>query len=174
MAGRRTGPQGFVRIGQIVGSFGLKGGLKVAPLTDFSERFEVGSLLYLDGEPREIVEAHWHKSQARLLIEGVTTIEEAEALKWKYLEVPQSDRPQLDEDEFLADDLVGMSVVEGGKTIGRVSAVVNAPAQDLLIVGDVMIPLVKEFVKRVDLEAKTITVELIEGMRPGESAEEVR
>jgi 16S rRNA processing protein RimM len=174
MAGRPTGPRGHVKVGQIVGAFGLKGGLKVVPLTEFAERFDIGSLLYLNGEPREILDLHWHKGQARLSLEGVATVEDAEDLQWQYLTIPETDRPELGQDEFLASDLVGMSVVEDGREIGKVTDVVGAPAHDLLVVDGAMIPLVREFVKTVDLKARTITVVLIPGMRPGESAEEVR
>lgn len=176
MAGRRqnTEPEGHVRVGQIVGPFGIKGGLKVVPTTDFPERFEAGSLLYLDGDAHRIVESHWHKTQVRLVLDGIETPEQAEDLKWRYLTVPAGNRPKLEGDEYLVSDLVGMSVVEGGVTLGRVKEVIRAPAQDLLCVDGTLIPCVREFVKRVDLAGRTIEVELIEGMRPGEDAEEVR
>lgn len=176
MAGRRQSPEpeGHVRVGQIVGPFGIKGGIKVAPLTDFPERFGVGSLLYLAGEPRRVTESHWHKSQVRVVVEGIETVEGAEAVKWQYLTVPASDRPELDDDEYLARELVGLTVVEDGKPIGMVDEVVPSPAHDLLRVGDALIPCVSAFVKGVDLERREITVALIDGMRPGEHAEELR
>lgn len=176
MAGRRPSPdpEGHVRVGQIVGPFGIKGGLKVAPLTDFAERFDVGSLLYLSGTAHRILESHWHKAQVRVILEDIGTVEEAEDLKWHYLTVPASERPELEDDEYLARELVGLSVVEDGKAIGIVDEVVSNPAHDLLRVGDALIPCVGAFVKKVDLKRREITVELIEGMRPGEQAEEVR
>jgi 16S rRNA processing protein RimM len=176
MAGRRQSPEpeGHVRVGQIVGPFGIKGGLKVAPLTDFPERFDVGSLLYLAGLGHKVTESHWHKSQVRIMLEDVATVEDAEALKWQYLTVPASERPELDDDEYLARELVGLTVVEDGKALGTVDEVVPSPAHDLLRVGDVLIPCVGAFIKEVDLEKREITVTLIEGMRPGDAAEEVR
>jgi 16S rRNA processing protein RimM len=170
----RTEPEGHVRVGQIVGPFGTKGGLKILLLTDFPERFQVGSLLYLRGTPRQVLELHWHRGQARVSLEGCASVEEAEALKWEYLTVPATDRPNLDDGEYLASELVGLKVVEGGRSLGTVGSVVHAPAHDLLEVGGVLIPLVSEFVKSVDLDSGKIEVELIEGMRPGEQAEEVR
>ena len=170
MGGRRpqTDPAGHVRVGQIVGVFGLKGAVKVLLLTDFPERFEAGSLLYLDGEAREVLEVFWHKGQARVRFDGVSTPEEADALKWRFLTVPQRERPELEEDEYMASDLVGLSVVERGKVLGTVDAIEHSPAHDLLSFGGVLVPLVKQFVKSVDLERRVIEVELIEGMRPGE------
>ena len=110
MGGRRpsTGPDEHIRIGQIVGPFGVHGGVKVQPLTDFEERFEPGTPVFIDSSSREILSCHWRKGQARLLLEGVGSCEEAEALRWKYLTVPASDRPILDEGEYLSADLVGL------------------------------------------------------------------
>jgi 16S rRNA processing protein RimM len=176
MAGQRPepDPEGHVRVGQIVGPFGIKGGLKVVPLTDFPERFDVGSLLYLGGEPLTVASCHWHKTQARVVFVEIRTVEQAEALKWRFLTVPATERPELDDGEYLASDLVGMSVVERGNVVGVVDEVVQAPAQDLIRVGDTLIPLVRQFVKSVDIESKKIEVELIEGLRPGQGEEDVR
>lgn len=176
MPGRpqRPDPEGHVRVGQIVGVFGTKGAMKVQPLSDFPERFEDGALLYLDGSEREVVEAMWHKGQARIRLEGFDRIEDVEPFVGAYLTVPESERPTLEEGEFLARDLVGLKVFEGGSQIGTVNEVVQAPAHDILVIDGAMIPLVREFVKSIDVPGGRIDVELIEGMRPGEEAEEVR
>ena len=168
----RTEPPGHVRVGQVVGAFGVKGMLKVLPLTDFAERFAPGSLLYLHGEPRKVLEVHWHKGQARVHLEGINTVEEANAQQWAHLTVPELDRPRLGADEFFAADLIGMSVVEKGMLLGVVQDVLHAPAQDLIQIEGALIPCVKQFVKSVDMVARKIDVELIEGMRPGDGSEE--
>ncbi|MCH8978663.1 MAG: 16S rRNA processing protein RimM [Armatimonadetes bacterium] len=172
MGGRRpsTKPDGHIRIGQIVGPFGLKGVVKVQPLTDFEERFEPGAPIFIDSCRREILSCHWQKGQVRLLLEGVGSCEEADALRWKYVTVPASDRPTLGEGEYLSADLVGLRVFEGGREIGRVEDVIKAPAHDLLKVGGTLIPAVSEFVKRVDLDEGVIEVELIDGLRPEETS----
>ncbi len=171
MGGRRpsTDPEAHIRIGQIVGPFGLDGTVKVQTFTDFQERFEPGALLFIDSSPRKILSCHWKKGQARLRLEGVRSCEEAEALRWKFLTVPASDRPELDDNEYLSADLVGLRVIEAGVEIGTVEEVVRTPAHDLLKVGGALIPAVQEFVKRVDLDEGVIEVELIDGLRPGEA-----
>lgn len=168
MAGTRPEPQDHVPIGQVVGAFGIKGTVKVAPLTDFPERFAVGATLYIGGEPFKVRGAHEHKGQFRLDLEGVTSIESAESLRSQYLTVPASDRPVLERDEFLSSDLVGMNVVEHGRSLGTVEEVVRSPAHDLLRVGDALIPAVSRFVRHIDLDERVIQVDLIEGLRPGD------
>jgi 16S rRNA processing protein RimM len=159
----------FLRVGRIVGSFGIKGQVKVEPLTDFPERMSPGSRIRLDDNWIEIERASWHKGQLILTIEGVPDRTAADGLKWKYLEAPATERPELDEDEFYTSDLYGLEVLTAaGERLGVVDDIIEGPAHDILVVGQIMIPTVKEFVKDVDLEAERITVELIPGMRPGE------
>ena len=89
--------------------------------------------------------------------------------KWEYLEAIADERPELEEDEFTMAELTGLQVVTTkGEVLGKVDEVLPYPAHDILKVGETLIPLVKEFVKEVDVKGGRITVELIEGMRPGE------
>lgn len=158
----------YVRVGQIAGAFGLKGQIKVQPLTDFStERFRKGTRLRLDGEWIEVESASVHKGRPLLKLKGIDTIDAAEALQFKFLEA--ADRPRTAKNEFLVTDLIGLSVktVEG-EELGVVDEILRNPAHEVLVAGEFMIPLVDRFVKKIDLPGKTVTVELIFGMRPGE------
>lgn len=176
MKGRRPEPvpEGHVRIGQIVGPFGLKGAIKVASLTDFIERFDPGLEVTIGTSLHLIETSQWHKTQVRLKLSGIEDCDSAEKLRGLYLTAPESDRPELEEDEFVSADLIGLKVVEGEKELGVVENVVRSALNDLLKVGDMLIPAIRQFVKKVDLEAGVIEVELIEGMRPEDDAEEVR
>lgn len=162
------------RIGRVVGIHGLKGEIKVHPLTDFPSRFAIGEVVLIKGAALTIERSFWHKGQVRLKLTGVSTPEEAEALRGAELEAADS-RLELDQDEYLTADLIGMSVVEeGGDPLGVVEAVLPAPAADILQVGQIMIPAVRQFVLQVDASERVITVRLIPGMKPGEAVEEVR
>ena len=175
MKGRRPVAESELRqIGKVVGPFGIKGMLKVQPETDFLERFEPGRTIFIKGLPYNILQTQQHKDQFRLMLDGISTVEQVEELRWAKVCVPLSDRPQLDEGEYLHEDLVGLIIIEGSKEIGKVADVLRAGAQDLLSVNGVLIPVHPQFIKDVDLAKGQIVVELIEGMRPGDEAEEVR
>ncbi len=162
-----------VPVGRIVGAFGIRGQVKVQPLTDFPERFEPGRSLLLDDEPRKIVSAHWHRMQVRIQFEGLSTVEEADEIRGRTLYVAGEDLPELEKDEYLTRDLVGLKVVDVNYgPLGKVDRVLKGTAQDLLEVGEILIPTVKQFIKSVNLKEGRIEVELIEGMRPGETPEE--
>jgi len=154
-----------VRVGRIVGAHGLKGDLKVEILTDFAERLDKGRRLRLKGDWVTVEAARIQKDRLIVHLSGIDKIDDAEALQWEYLEAPVDERPQLDEDEFVTADLIGMTVVTtDGTEIGAVTDVLLMPAHDVLVVGTVMIPAVKRFVKDVNVPDRRITVELIEGM----------
>lgn len=152
-------------VGQIVGTFGLRGAVKVNPLTDFVERFNVGSSLLIDDKPHEVLHLIWHKGQARITFDGIESIEQAEELRWKYIEAQSRDDLVLDEDEYMSDDLVGLQVVDtSGRSLGTVQAVHSRPGHDLLEIDGSLVPAVKEFVKSVDLTARKMTIEPIPGL----------
>lgn len=156
-------------IGQIVGGFGLKGQLKVVPLTDFLERFHKGARLRLNDDWVTVEAVSEHKGHLLLKLSGINDLTTAESLQWAYLYGRADDRPELDKDEYLTSDLIGLRVETiDGEQLGKVDEVMRAPAQDVLVVGEILIPAVKQFVKRVDLKSQRIVVELIGGMRPGE------
>ena len=159
----------LVPIGRIVGVHGLKGFLKVDPLTDFESRFAKGARVFLNDEELRIADCMWHKNRPLLKLPGCNSIEQAECLRGKTLYADRSEMPELDEDEFFTEDLIGLKVVTtAGESLGKVDDVWDTPAHDTLVVGEILIPVVKQFVKSIDIDEQLIVVELIPGMRPGE------
>jgi 16S rRNA processing protein RimM len=157
------------RIGQIVGSFGLKGHVKVTPFTDFTERFDAGTRLRLKDDWITIETVSEHKGHLILKLSGVTNRTAAEALQWNFLEGDITERPELEKDEYFTSDLIGLiAETTDGEILGPVGSILPSPAHDTLVIGEIMVPAVKQFVKLVDVKAKRIVLQLIPGMRPGE------
>ena len=154
-----------IRVGQIVGAFGIKGQVKVKPLTDFIERFDVGKRLRLHDDWVTVKACGEHKGSLVLTLSGVSDRTNAESLQWAYLEAVAEERPELDEDEFLTSDLIGLQAVdEDGISLGIVKRVDRYPAHDVLVIGDVLVPAVSQFVVKVDLDGKKIVLRPIPGM----------
>jgi 16S rRNA processing protein RimM len=166
-----TSPRVPQKVGRIVGTHGLRGQLKIEVLTDFDRYFEKGRRLLLKGDWLEIAETKWHKGRPLVSLYGINSIDKAQPLQWEYLEaIPLADE-ELSTDEYRVADLVGLEVQTlEGTSLGKVDEVHAMPAQDVLQVGEVMLPLVKEFIKEIDLERGLIKVSLIPGML-GEEAE---
>lgn len=159
----------WTRIGQIVGKFGLQGHVKVLPLTAFVARFTEGARLRLGDEWVEVESVGEGKGHLRLKLVGVDDATSAEALQWQFLEGLADERPPLEDDEFLTSDLIGLRAeTSSGELLGQVDDVKSMPAHDVLVVGEILVPAVKQFVKAVNLEEGKIVLELIPGMKPGE------
>lgn len=154
-------------VGKIVGAFGLKGHVKVEVISNIASRFDRGETLFIDDKAYKIQECKIHKGRPLLKLAGIESMTEAERFQWKILEA--EGEPELDEDEYLLEDLIGLKVVTTeGEELGEVEDIEDYPAHEVVLVAGIRIPLIEHFVKDIDLDKEVMTVQLIYGMRPGE------
>lgn len=176
--GERPGKDGLLAVGMILRPHGIRGAVVVEVLSDFPGRFLPGSRLLLETEGtfREVVvsSSSLHKGRLLVYLEGVDDRGRAERLRNCCLWIPERQADTLGEGEYWIHELVGMRVFrEDGSELGRVGDIVLRDAQDSITVvrpdrHEFQVPFVGEFVKRVDIGDRTITVRLIEGMVPGD------
>lgn len=84
----------------------------------------------------------------------------AEALRGRELVVDDVHAPQLDEDEYWAEQLVGCSVADGERSLGEVRALLALPSCEVLELDDgTLVPLVRDAIRSVDVEARRIEVD---------------
>ncbi len=153
----------MIRVGQISGAFGIQGAVKVLPLTDFQDRFEAGSELYLSGEPRRV---EWSRERGQGLIVKLIGVENrtlAELLQGLYLELPASESKPLPEGRYYHHQLVGLEVTtQGGRVLGTLADVLERPANDVWVARqgslEQLIPATREAVVEVDLAAGRVVV----------------
>lgn len=144
-------------------------------MSDYPERFlpERELILETDDSAQEkvLIEKSFHsKGHIVLKLSGVNGRDEAEQIRGGRLLIPESKASALEEGEFWAHDLIGMTVLgEEGNELGEVADVLCGNAQDLLNItakdgGSFQLPIVKTFVENIDLEGRKITIKLIKGM----------
>src|SRR5215467_11858712 len=102
----------FVAVAKVTKTQGRKGEVAAALLTDFPERFaERKRLFALDERDRrrEVqLEDHWfHKGGVVLKFAGVDSISQAEELIGCEIQIPASERAELEDDSVYISDLVG-------------------------------------------------------------------
>ncbi|MBQ3921544.1 MAG: 16S rRNA processing protein RimM [Firmicutes bacterium] len=159
-----------IRIGQITSAVGIKGEVRVFPYTDIPERFKKLGEVELDGTSVKIESSRVAKNMVVLKLAGTDDRNAAERLRGKDLFVQREKLSGIPEDTFFIQDLEGLCVVdEEGRPVGTLSAVYQRSVQDLYEITredgkTFLLPAVKEFVRKIDLEAGTITVRLIEGI----------
>lgn len=163
--------EGFVAVGFVRTSFGLRGELKIEPLTPFAGRFAPGAMLWLGGVERRVERSRQVERTVVVKLTGIDTPEAAAAFRGQYLQVPESDRPPLPEGEFYRADIIGLAVVTtGGEVLGEVTEFLPTGANDVVSVrgprGEVLVPLIEDVVQRIDLTARTMTIEPLPGLLP--------
>ena len=162
-------------VGKITGTQGLRGEVRVYPYTDGAERFEELEYLYFDKEltkKYEIEMVRDKKNMVVLKFVGVNTVEAAEKLKDQELYIDRNAQGrELEDGEHYIVDLIGLKVVDDERgELGILKDVLQNTAQDLYVVTlkdckqELLIPVVDQFVRSIDLATGVITVHLLEGM----------
>lgn len=141
-------------VGKVGRPHGLTGAFVVERASDDADRFAVGAVLHVDGEPARVTESK-RGGGGRVVIRLDRKVKRGTALQ-----VPQADLPEPEGDNYYVFQLVGLEVVEeGGRTLGRVQDVTSYPANDVLEVeGGLTLPMVSACVREVDLEGGRIVV----------------
>jgi 16S rRNA processing protein RimM len=112
------------------------------------------------GVQRTLVRRSGTDAKPLLRLDGVDTRAAADALRGEPILVARSYAPQLEQDEWWAEDLVGLRVTDGDRAVGTVERVLSLPSCDVLVVGELLVPLIGDAVRDVDLEAGRVDVDL--------------
>jgi len=162
-------------VGKVVKAFGIKGEVVVESMTSAAGRFKALKSVFVGRNDRDVesstveyVRVEGRKG-VRVKLSSVQSRNDAELLVGAYVFVQKNDRVRLSRGTFFVEDLLGIQVIdEMGKHIGFLNDVLKLPAQDVYVIeGDgreVMIPATREFIREIDLDARTMKVELIEGL----------
>ena len=157
-------------VGRIARAHGIRGQVVVNPDTDFPEdRFRPGATLFTMRGALTVTTARLQNGRPVIGIEGVETINDAEALAGLELRVPVEALAPLPDGTFYHYDLVGCQVVTaGGEQVGTVEGVEGTLSGSRLVVagakGEILIPLVTDICRTIDVAGKTIVVEPPEGL----------
>lgn len=164
----------MITVGRIVRPHGIRGEVVVASETDFgADRFRAGSIVAVlregNAEPVRIRGSFPHQGRWVLALEGVKSIEEAEALRGSDLKIPAGERMPLESGAYYAHDLVGCRVeTADGSVVGVVRRLDAGPGTPLLAIegpfGEVLVPLAADICRRVDVGAKVIVIDPPEGL----------
>ncbi len=143
----------------------MRGAVRARPTGETLGSLSPGERVAVGDTERELVSIAGTAEWPILTFAGVDSREAALAIGREPIRVAADRLPPVDEETFYVRDLIGCVVVEGERRIGSVVDVESAPANDMLVVetdeGRLLVALVEETVRDVDLDARRITV--IEG-----------
>ncbi|MBN2202113.1 16S rRNA processing protein RimM [bacterium] len=169
------GDASTVSIGRISAAHGLRGELKAFPLTHDPERFKTLRTVWLadgDEEPGErhaVESVRLSGSFALIKLKGIDDRTAAESVTGRWIRIRRSQCRTLPAGSYYLFELIGLkAVTAAGETVGTVREVLKAPGQDILVIDregeDVLVPMVKEWIRSVDPPAGIVTVTTIEGL----------
>lgn len=160
-----TDTQNWVAMGYIKGVFGIKGWLKIAANTEYSDSLldypewqlvKDGKTVSVTLEAGKVV-----NGELQVKFEGIDDRDLAFSLRGYTIEIPREAFAPTEEGEYYWADLVGMTVTNKDNAIlGKVSNLMETGANDVLVVngkyGQILIPFVSQYVETVDTGSKTI------------------
>ena len=154
----------FLEAGEIVTTHGVRGEVKVLPWADGPDFLCDFSRVRIEGREYKLESCRVQKTCNLVKIQGIDTMEDAQKLRGKTVEVFRCDAP---EELIFAAELIGMDVFCDGEAVGKVTDVLDYPGNKVYVVKgqhEYMIPAVKAFVLNTDMETNRMDVRLIEGM----------
>ena len=158
----------YLEAGEIVSTHGVRGEMKVLPWSDGPDFLLGFSRVCIAGTEYAIESCRVQKTCNLLKLKGIDTMEQAQSMRGKTVEVFRADAP--DGMIFVA-ELIGMDVFAGDEQIGKMADVLDYPGNKVYVVKgehEYMIPAVSQFIENIDMDSGAIRVRLIEGMRTDE------
>ena len=156
-------------IGKIVAPHGVRGDIRILPLTDKPEQFlDLDYLLLPDGRKLTVKAARFHKRMVLVTTAEIKSMNESELLRGMEVSIYAEDLPELEEGRFYVADLIGLPVYdEHGEQIGTFKDALSTGSNDVYVIAvpgqkDYLLPALKKYVKEINLAEKRIVVELPE------------
>ena len=161
----------YLAIAKVVGAHGVRGEVRCRILTDFPERFSRTRRVYLgeEYESTQVERARVDRGRVLLKLGGVDSREAAQSLVGSTVFIPESEAVKLPAETYFWHDIIGLAVRSvDGTELGRVAEILETGSNDVYVIqgggGEVLIPATKEVVRKIDVEAGVITIDLIEGL----------
>ncbi len=157
----------YMETGKIVNTHGIRGELKVEAWSDCPEFLLELERVYIDKVEYTVENSRVHQNFVLMKLSGIDSIDDAMRYKNKVIFFDRDDI-ELEDDAYYIQDLLGFSVydIRQNKIIGKLTNVEEYPASTMYIVKKDgvthMIPQV--FLKEIDIEKSTVTIETIEGL----------
>lgn len=162
-------------VGKVINTHGVKGGLKVLPLSDFPERLKALSRVFLEQgtnvTEHEVIDAFVHGRFWVVFLRGIDACDSAERLIGSLISIPLSERMPLPIDVYYLDQIIGLEVYTVNSVyLGRVREVLQTGSNDVYVVknekvgkGEILIPALKSVVQ-IDLLLGRMVVDPPEGL----------
>ena len=165
------------RVGVVCGTHGIKGDIKVLPTTEDPKRFlDLKDVLLGDDERQKslisvtVKGVRFFKNIVIVSLKEFNNINDVERFKGLGMYVTRENAIPLEEGEYYVKDMIGLKVVtDEGETLGTLKNIIETGANDVYQIAmeggkDLLVPMIPDCSRGVDLEAGTLTVHLLKGL----------
>ena len=164
----------LITIGKARKTFGVKGEIKIEPMTDHPERFKDLRRVYLTsprGEEKActVTSVRYMNGEPVLLLKGYDTPEKARELNGWLVQVPREEAVPLPEGQYYWFELIGMEVEsESGEKLGTIIDIFETGSNDVYVLKaggkEIYLPATREVIRRIDRTAKRMVIHVTEGL----------
>lgn len=161
----KCAPEEMLIIGKIGKPHGIKGELRVYPLTDFPERFEKLRTAYIDNTAFDITSTRYSNDFVILKIKDFNNREQAATVTGKLLKINRADAAPLAKGEYYSFDIIGLIVYdENDICLGKIIDIIKTGSNDVYIIEEaetakhILIPALKKVVTNIDLTNKRMDI----------------
>ncbi len=164
----------LITIGKAIKPFGVKGEMKIAPMTDFPGRFkDLGRVFLVSPAGKEIVctvkSVRYAGEVPLLFFDGYDSPEKAKALNGWLVKIPEEEAVPLPEGQYYRYELIGMEVLsESGEKLGAIVDIFETGSNDVYVMKrgrkEIYLPATKEVIKQVDRKARQMVIHLMAGL----------
>lgn len=164
----------LITIGKVLKTRGVRGEVKVLPLTDIPDRFKQLDTVYVNISPKQVIsvaieQVGYYKGFAYLRFRGRNSIEDVQEFIGHDLQIHQTESPELPAGVYYHFELIDLEVyTDDNQRLGTVVNILETGAHDVYVVqGDereYLIPATKEVVTQIDRDKGIITIHPLEGL----------
>lgn len=164
--------QRFLVVGEILKPWGFRGEVKIKVISGYPARLVKHKTVYLGPQARafQVESARLHSGYILMKFVGYDTDTSVAKLRGEIVHIPADQAAPLKKNQYYHHQLIGLNVVtQNGDPLGALAEILETGANDVYLVRtpegkEILLPAIKSVIKKIDLPAKTITVELIPGL----------
>jgi len=164
----------MIAVGKVAKSVGIRGEVKIVPLTDYPERFAELNQVWIGPddatlEQCTISSVRPTRSGVSVKLREIETRAAAERKRGCYLYITEQETSKPPAGRYFIHDIVGMEVsTNGGEVLGMIKEVLQLPANDVWVVvrgkREILIPAIKDVIASVDVKRRAVVIRPMEGL----------
>lgn len=167
-----TDQQAYLVVGEILKPFGYRGEVKLKIITDYPANLIKQKTVYIGDQARpfQVERARLHSRYILMKFAGFDSDTSVAKLRGELVRIPREDAAKLKKNQYFHHEIIGLTAVTtSGEPLGVVEEILETGANDIYLVRtaerkEILLPAIGSVIKRIDLDNKTLTVELIPGL----------